>query len=128
MKPITLEWVDKAENDFNTALRELRTRKKPNYDAVCFHTQQYVEKYLKARLIEADIEFPRTHDLTRLLVILLTIEPLWIAYETELRALTDYAVEFRYPGEIADKETARKAFEIRKQIRNLVRNSLGFTS
>jgi HEPN domain-containing protein len=57
MKPLTLEWVAKAENDFATALRESRVRKNPNYDAVCFHAQQCAEKYLKARLQEAGIAF-----------------------------------------------------------------------
>jgi hypothetical protein len=32
MKPLTQEWVDKAEGDFSTAGRELRARKDPNYD------------------------------------------------------------------------------------------------
>mgnify|MGYP001806146018 FL=1 len=50
MNPLTVEWVDKAEGDFTTALRELRGRKSPNYDAACFHAQPCVEKYLKARL------------------------------------------------------------------------------
>jgi HEPN domain-containing protein len=50
MKPLTREWIDKAEGDFATARREIRIRKAPNYDAVCFHAQQCVEKYLKARL------------------------------------------------------------------------------
>jgi hypothetical protein len=50
MNQLTIEWVDKAEGDFSTALREFRVRKSPNYDAVCFHAQQCVEKYLKARL------------------------------------------------------------------------------
>ncbi|NJL91504.1 MAG: HEPN domain-containing protein [Coleofasciculaceae cyanobacterium SM2_1_6] len=27
----------------------------PNYDAVCFHAQQCFERYLKARLQEAEI-------------------------------------------------------------------------
>ncbi len=45
MNPLTVEWVDKAEGDFTTALRELRARKSPNYDAACFHAQQCVEKY-----------------------------------------------------------------------------------
>jgi HEPN domain-containing protein len=52
MNPLTLEWVDKAEGDYATALRELRARKQPNYDAACFHAQQCVEKYLKAYLQE----------------------------------------------------------------------------
>ena len=48
MKPITGEWVDKAEGDFVTAQRELNALDHPNYDAVCFHSQQCAEKYLKA--------------------------------------------------------------------------------
>jgi HEPN domain-containing protein len=48
MKPTTVEWVAKAEGDFLTAGRELRARKSPNYDAVCFHAQQCAEKYLNA--------------------------------------------------------------------------------
>ena len=50
MKPITQEWIDKAEGDWATLMREYRARKNPNYDAVCFHAQQCAEKYLKARL------------------------------------------------------------------------------
>jgi HEPN domain-containing protein len=50
MKPLTSEWVEKAEGDFATAKREIRVRKTPNFDAVCFHAQQCAEKYLKALL------------------------------------------------------------------------------
>ena len=45
MKPITEEWVQKAEGDFGTAQRELLVRDRANYDAVCFHSQQCAEKY-----------------------------------------------------------------------------------
>ena len=48
MKPLTREWVEKAEGNYATARRESRVRKKPNFDAVCFHAQQSAEKYLKA--------------------------------------------------------------------------------
>ena len=40
MSPITAEWVLKAEADYGVALRELRGRKSPGYDASCFHSQQ----------------------------------------------------------------------------------------
>ena len=66
MKPITAEWVAKAEADFATAQRESRVRKKPNYDAICFHYQQCAEKYLKARLCEVGIPFGKIHDLVAL--------------------------------------------------------------
>jgi hypothetical protein len=42
MNSIVSEWVEKAEGDFQTAEREMRARKAPNYDAVCFHAQQKV--------------------------------------------------------------------------------------
>lgn len=47
MKLSAKEWIKKAEGDFQTALREERARKQPNYDAACFHAQQSIEKYLK---------------------------------------------------------------------------------
>jgi hypothetical protein len=37
MNPLTSEWIEKAEGDYATAGRELRVRRQPNYDAVCFH-------------------------------------------------------------------------------------------
>src|SRR5438552_3154885 len=77
MKPLTREWVHKAEGDFVTAQREVRARKSPNPESACFHAQQCVEKYLKARLQEAAIAFPHTHDLEALLKLTLRIEPLW---------------------------------------------------
>jgi len=47
MNPLTLEWVQKAEADYAAAcwLDQATT---PVHDAVCFHAQQCVEKYLKA--------------------------------------------------------------------------------
>jgi HEPN domain-containing protein len=125
MKPITLEWIEKAEEDYYSGWRDLRARKKPNYDSACFHAQQCIEKYLKARLIEADISFPKTHDLTQLLELLRPVEPMWLASLEPARLLTDYAVEFRYPGEWADKETASKAMKICSQMRSVARQSLG---
>ena len=44
MNPLTLEWIAKAEGDMDTALREYRARRRPNYDAACFHAQQTAEK------------------------------------------------------------------------------------
>jgi HEPN domain-containing protein len=64
MRPLTLEWVEKAEKDWSSLRREIRARKNPNYDAACFFAQQCAEKYLKARLVEADIYFKKVHDLT----------------------------------------------------------------
>jgi HEPN domain-containing protein len=63
MRPTTLEWISKAEDDWHVAQMSYRARKHPSYDATVFHAQQCAEKYLKARLEEAGIAFSRTHDL-----------------------------------------------------------------
>ena len=55
------EWMAKAEGDFTVARREMRARKSPNYDAVCFHRQQCVEKLMKALLIQLGVTPPKTH-------------------------------------------------------------------
>ena len=125
MKPLTKEWVDKAEGDFITAKRELRARKAPNYDAACFHAQQCAEKYLKARLQEEGIASSKTHDLATLLDLLLPVEPSWAVMRSDLDRLTSFAVEFRYPGTSADKAMARSAVAVCQDVRHRVRMSLG---
>jgi HEPN domain-containing protein len=62
MNPVLAEWIEKAEADYYTAEREYRARKNTNYDAVCFHAQQCVEKYIKAILVFRDIPFHKTHN------------------------------------------------------------------
>ena len=63
MKPTTREWVKKAENDFKVASLILRRRKDVVPDAACFFCQQCIEKYLKARLLEAGEGRQRTERL-----------------------------------------------------------------
>ena len=77
MKPITSDWVKKAEDDFTVASQILRRRKNIVTNAACFFCQQCIEKYLKARLLEAGLAFPRTHDLLQLLNLCVPVEPLW---------------------------------------------------
>lgn len=126
MKPLTREWVSKAEGDFATAERELDVRGNPNYDAACFHTQQCVEKYLKALLQERDIPFGRTHNLVALLD-LLPGTPELEEFRGDLHALTAYAVEFRYPGEFASKELAADAVARCRTIRQAIRTQLSLS-
>ena len=109
MKPITAEWVTKAEGDFAVMERECKVQDKANYDGICFHAQQCAEKYLKARLCEADIPFSKIHDLVSLLEQVLVVEPAWETFREDLAYLSDFAVTFRYPGESADRESALDA-------------------
>ena len=128
MKPISQEWIVKADGDFATMEREARVRKNPNYDAICFHAQQCAEKYLKARLIEAGISFPKTHDLVVLLDLVLPVEPLWESSREQLGFLSSFAVTFRYTGESAVSEHARLCRKYSKGLRTLARESFGLKS
>ena len=113
--------MQKAEGDYASALRELRAREAPNYDAACFHAQQCAEKYLKACLQEKGIPFGKTHDLSVLLDGLVTSKNTLELLRPALRALSVFAVEYRYPGESADKKTAKDAValcsDVRKELR-----------
>ncbi len=104
MKPAVREWIEKAEADFISAGREYRARKQPNFDAACFFAQQCIEKYLKARLVQAGRTVPKTHDLSTLLDLVLSLEPLWEVIRPRLETLTSYAVVVRYPGESATRD------------------------
>ncbi len=125
MKPITAEWVEKAEGDFATLERECRVRKRPNYGGACFHAQQCTEKYLKARLCQAGIEFEKIHDLVALLDDVLVLEPIWEVFRKDLRYLSGFAVAYRYPGESATGEDAREALQRCRRFRDAARMALG---
>jgi len=125
MKPLGLEWIQKAEADYASAQREARVRVNPNPDAVCFFCQQCIEKYLKGCLTEEELLFPRTHDLSVLLTLTLHNHPLWQPFRPDLEVLTGYAVAFRYPGESATCEMAKGALSKTNAIRKALRRDLG---
>jgi hypothetical protein len=60
-----------------------------------------------------------------LLSLLLPIQPLWKSYEPATKALTDYAVSFRYPGDNANLAEAKLALKQCRSLRLEVRQSLG---
>ena len=106
-----------------SALMRRRTRTAAN--SIGFHSQQCAEKYLQARLSEAGLNVPKTHDLVILLQLLLAVEPLWTSFAPTLRRLNDYAVKFRYPGHLATRQDAKHAFMACRSVCAGVRSSLG---
>lgn len=111
MNRLVYEWISKAEGDFLTAQREMRVRKSPNFDAVCFHSQQCAEKLLKAMLQDAAIPFGKTHNLIILLEMLLPQKPDLEILRLHLDYLTAFSVQYRYPGDSADREMGREALK-----------------
>ena len=123
-RDITLEWVNKAEEDFDVAERESRVRKRPSPGAVCYHAQQCIEKYLKAVLQEMNRSIPKTHDLYMLLD-LCGVDRFGADVDRDgLVSLTRYATHFRYPGEPATKDDAKLAIRLMRRYRTTLRAHL----
>ena len=125
MTPLTREWVDKAEGDYDVVSILIRSRKPSRYDPICFHAQQCVEKYLKARLTDAGIVFPKSHDLGVTLKLVLPVEPTWTRFTLPLIGITDWAVLPRYPGTSAGRTDAGEAVKVCRRFRAAARLSLG---
>jgi HEPN domain-containing protein len=115
MNAVAREWVAKAEGDYQTAQREAQAGQ--NYDAVCFHAQQCLEKLMKALLIHFGTTPPRTHNLVTLGETLstYTADVEWPI--DDLRFLSQAAVEVRYPGVTATAEDAALAISICERLR-----------
>lgn len=118
MTEIYREWIEKAEGDYHTALRDYRARKYPNFDSACFHAQQCIEKYFKGYLQKERVYFPKTHDLNVLLDMVLPSQPFWEVFRNDLKMLSVYAIEVRYPGESATREQAKAAIRVMKRMRD----------
>jgi HEPN domain-containing protein len=124
MKRLTRGWVQKAEVDYRVA-RQLSRNVRPAHDVVCFPRQQAAEKYFKGLLEEQGLPVPRTHDLDRLLTLLLPAYPRLRSHRRGLQFLTRFAVPVRYPGDNATKRQAASALRWAGQVREACRTLLG---
>jgi HEPN domain-containing protein len=117
MSELIDEWIRKADADYATASREMLAVEDANFDAVCFHSQQCIEKLMKAMLIKNGVTPPKTHDLFQLNLLLMPVCKKWFCRPEDLRYLTRASVDFRYPGESADRSEAAEAVEICSKLR-----------
>ena len=76
-------------------------------------------------MVEAGLSFPKTHDLFVLVNLCAALEPAWQQFAKALDAITDYAVDFRYPGHAATLRQAQEALKHCRLIRAAARQSLG---
>jgi HEPN domain-containing protein len=127
MNPLTLEWVQKAEGDHAVVQCLLQAAAAIHHDAICFHAQQCVEKYLKAWLQEANIPIRKSHDLEDLLDAIVPTMPAWDAWRSDFVVITTHAVDFRYPGKSALPADSQHAVRVCDQVRQTIRASLGLT-
>jgi len=124
MKPKTRQWLRKADADLRGAQSMLLVKPSLN-DLVCFHSQQAVEKYLKALLEESSFHVPKTHDLALLATLLMPRYPQLKLLVRGLDRLTVYAVETRYPGETTTRREAQSAIRWAARAREVCRSILG---
>jgi HEPN domain-containing protein len=125
----TKNWILKAESDLKIGEHEI-IMKDPATDAICFHTQQCAEKYLKAFLIFHGKEVKRTHDIAMLIEECSEIDSDFRSlYEINADRLTEYAVELRYSVTDLDDlfppiEETQEAITIAEKVKDFVLEKL----
>ena len=123
MNPLTLERGRKAETDY-LVMKTVQQLSAPDiHDAICFHAQQCIEKYLKAWLQEANIRPPRAHNLNGLNVLLHLIVPAhpeWRAWRTDFAKFKPHAVDARYETFMTEAD-AEHAVRICTEVRTAIR-------
>jgi HEPN domain-containing protein len=120
-----LEWIQKAEGDFEAAAKLSDLQQANLSDAVCFHCQQCAEKYAKAYLVYNTIEFPRTHDLLELQSYCQKQDAAFAAILPQMGLLNNYSVHIRYPGRFTSLEESEGTVEAMNTIRGFFRSKLG---
>ena len=111
-----------ANGDLKTAEDELKTKNAVT-NTVCFHTQQCVEKYLKAYLSLVGHPFGKTHDIAELIELCKRYDKEFEKlYQLNAHRLTRYAVEVRYPDEfyIPSVKEAKESIEIAENVKKFI--------
>ncbi|MGC8633407.1 MAG: HEPN domain-containing protein [Candidatus Limnocylindrales bacterium] len=118
------QWLVRAEEDL-TGATAMFERDDVAPRLACFLAQQAAEKALKARLIMRGVAFPRIHDLLALRALLPPGAPPGLG-AADLAALSAWAVEARYPGDLPDATAtdARTAIVGARAILDVARNEL----
>ena len=91
------EWLNFADDDLRVAQHAFTLSSSIPYRLIAFHAQQCAEKSLKAYLIFRDIDFPYTHDISKLIRLCGKVAQ-WIDKIKNAEELTPFAATARYPG------------------------------
>ncbi|HID62450.1 MAG TPA: HEPN domain-containing protein [Anaerolineae bacterium] len=119
-----LALLKKAANDLVAAKTTITTGKA--LDTVCFHSQQAVEKSLKAVLAFRDVEYPWRHDLGELLELVKPLAPEITPFEDRILGMTPFAVEIRYDEEFEPSiDEAREALQTASEVHQLISAIVG---
>jgi HEPN domain-containing protein/predicted nucleotidyltransferase len=122
-RAIAQEWFDRGDRDMAAAHDILAGSRAA--EAIAFHAQQCIEKYLKGFLTLVDIEAERTHDLARLTRQCARVESAFGEWVERVADVSRYAVETRYPDptrRLPTEEEARRALGVAEDVRAFVRD------
>ncbi|ORX22565.1 DNA-binding protein [Thermoanaerobacterium sp. PSU-2] len=120
------QWLNYAEDDYKAANELLKAKL---YNVVCFHSQQSIEKYLKAYLIYNGINPPKVHHLITLIRIINKFSDAFDEFIDDVKTVDMYYIPSRYPdapiGSLPDgmpnENDAKKALEIAYNIRKRIK-------
>jgi len=97
MKKGTAEWLELANRDLEAASILVQNEYVAN--TVLFHSQQCIEKCLKAILEESDISVPKIHSVVKLYAIITDQTSYFISLTEEELDLVDLVyIDSRYPS------------------------------
>lgn len=91
-------WLTKADHDLIVA-GLCAGNNPPLFDEAAYHCQQAAEKSIKGFLTLSDIEFPKIHDITKLLQLAIPVNSEYEKYLGKGDMLTKFATITRYPDE-----------------------------
>ena len=121
------DWLKRAKSNLNLGKESDNLEEREIFiEDLCFNLQQAVEKALKALLIHYGVEFPPTHDISKLLKEIEKNTTLIIPdYIKNAIDLTPYAVKTRYPNwNPISKDKYKQAVEIADNVFNWVREQI----
>jgi len=106
-----LNWIEKAENDLLNVENNLHSKKIPT-DTVCYHCQQFAEKYLKAFLTYHNKDIDKVHNLLFLLQKCISIDEDFNSIRDIVAVLNLYGPSIRYPDFIENPsiDDAKEAY------------------
>lgn len=124
------EWFAKATDD-ELSIKDILNDREGSPNTVCFLCQQMAEKYLKGYLVFYNVEFPKIHQLDKLINFCKKIDRQFEKFKKESEFLSEFYIAARYPGDypvfsFVDAEKAYKAalrikkFVIAKTIKTTV--------
>lgn len=123
MKLITEEWLKRARDDLDVAMEIIVREHLTNM--VAFHSQQAVEKSLKAIVEEFEIGFVKIHNLERLIGIMNQRMDLDVDLNF-IKRLDEVYISMRYPSDLgllpSGKPTIQDARELYEFAENLYHN------